>query len=137
MNEPHWLRREWVDALHFQQLKRLGGSYGVRDECVIKSALARPVNQCGYGQVEDIVALASAYGFGLCRGHGYSDGNKRIAFMAMAVFLDINGWVLEAPVPEVVVAMLGVAAGEISEADLVSWLRQHVQRQHVQAAPDA
>ncbi len=132
MNEPLGLRREWVNALHFQQLKRFGGLYGVRDEGAVESALARPRNQWAYAQAEDIAALAAAYGFDLCRGHGYSDGNKRIGFMAMAVFLEVNGWVLEAPEPEVVVTMLGVAAGEISETDLAAWLRKHI---HV--APNA
>ncbi len=127
MNEPLWLRRDWVDALHFQQLKRFGGLYGIRDEDAIESALARPLNQWAYKQAEDIAALAAAYGFGLCRSHGYSDGNKRIGFMAMAVFLEINDWMLEAPEPEVVVTMLGVASGEICEADLAAWLRQHAQ----------
>lgn len=127
MKEPLWLRRDWLDALHFQQLKRFGGLYGIRDEGAIESALGRPVNQWAYGQAEDVAALAAAYGFGLCRGHGYSDGNKRIAFMAMAVFLDVNDWALEAPEPEVVVTMLGVATGEISEADLATWLREHIQ----------
>jgi len=127
VKEPLWLRRDWLDALHFQQLKRFGGLYGIRDEGAIESALGRPVNQWAYGQAEDVAALAAAYGFGLCRGHGYSDGNKRIAFMAMAVFLDVNDWALEAPEPEVVVTMLGVATGEISEADLAAWLREHIQ----------
>jgi death-on-curing protein len=126
VKEPFWLKREWVDALHFQQLKRFGGLFGIRDEGAIESALARPVNQWGYGQATDLAALAAAYGFGLARSHGYSDGNKRIAFMAMAVFLDLNGLALEAPEPDVVEVILRLAAGELSEEGLASWLRQRV-----------
>ena len=127
MKEPLWLRREWVDALHFQQLKRFGGLVGVRDEGVIESALARPINQRAYEQATEIAELAEAYGFGLARSHGYSDGNKRIGFMAMAVFLDLNGCALQAPEEEVVVTMLGVATGEVTEAALTSWIRRHMQ----------
>jgi death on curing protein len=125
VREPLWLKREWVDALHFQQLKRFGGLYGIRDEGAIESALARPINQWAYGQADDLAALAAAYGYGLARSHGYSDGNKRIAFVGMAVFLDLNGAVLEAPESDVVEVMLRVAAGEQSEVQLASWLRAH------------
>ena len=124
--EPLWLRRAWVDALHFQQLKRFGGLFGVRDDGAIESALARARNQWEYAEERDIAALAAAYGFGLTRSHGYSDGNKRIGFMAMAVFLDLNGRELDAPEPEVVQVMVGVASGEISEAELATWLRGHL-----------
>lgn len=126
MTEPLWLRREWVDALHFQQLQRFGGLHGIRDEGAIESALARARNQWEYAGERDIAALAAAYGYGLTRGHGYSDGNKRIGFLAMAVFLDLHGYDLEAPEPEVVRIMLGVAAGEVAEPDLAAWVRAHL-----------
>lgn len=128
MTEPIWLRRTWVDALHFHQLKRFGGLYGVRDEGAIESALARARNLWEYGASRDLAALAASYGFGLTRGHGYSDGNKRIGFVAMAVFLDLNGWSLEAPEAEVVAVMLGIAAGEKSERELGDWVRSHLVR---------
>lgn len=126
MKEPLWLKREWVDALHFQQLKRFGGLYGIRDEGAIESALARPINQWAYEQAKDLAALAAAYGFGLARSHGYSDGNKRIALVAMGVFLELNGSTLEASETEVVEVILSVAAGNMSEEDLESWLRAHI-----------
>ncbi|MQA91383.1 MAG: type II toxin-antitoxin system death-on-curing family toxin [Gemmatimonas sp.] len=127
MKEPLWLKREWLDGLHYQQLKRFGGLYGIRDEGAIESALARPRNQWAYGQVEDIADLAAAYGYGLARSHGYSDGNKRVGFMAMAVFLDVNGWVLGAAEPDVVKTMVAVAAGELGEVGLAGWVRERVQ----------
>jgi len=124
--EPLWLRRQWVDALHFQQLKRFGGLYGMRDEGAIDSALARARNQWEYAEERDLAALAAAYGFGLTRSHGYSDGNKRVGFVAMAVFLELNGRELDAPEPEVVRVMLGVAAGDVAEPELAEWLRGHL-----------
>lgn len=127
MSEPIWLKRVWVDAIHFQQLQRFGGLYGLRDEDAIESALARPRNQWVYATVTDITTLAAAYGYGLTRGHGYVDGNKRVGFVAMAVFLDLNGLSLEAPEPEVVQVMLAVASGDLSETDFVRWVRRHIQ----------
>jgi death-on-curing protein len=125
VSEPVWLKRVWVDAIHFQQLQRFGGMYGVRDEGAIDSALARPRNQWTYQDRADLAALAAAYGYGLARSHGYLDGDKRTGFVAMAIFLDLNGWTLDAPEPEVVRIMVGVAAGEITEADLAVWVRTH------------
>ena len=127
MTQPLWLLRAWVDALHFQQLNRFGGLFGVRDEGAIESALARPRNQWEYAGERDIAALAAAYGYGLTRSHGYSDGNKRVGFMAMAVFLDLNGWSLDAGETAVVVVMLAVAAGEMLEIDFAAWVRRHLQ----------
>lgn len=127
MSEPLWLERSWVDALHYQQLSRFGGLFGIRDEGAVESALARARNQWEYAQERDIGRLAAAYGFGLTRNHGYSDGNKRIGFVAMAVFLDVNGWSLEAPEPEVVRIMLAVAEGSLSEESLGDWVREHLE----------
>jgi death-on-curing protein len=130
VTEPIWLRREWVDALHFQQLKRFGGLFGVRDSGAIDSALARARNQWEYAETRDICLLAAAYGYGLTRSHGYSDGNKRVGFVAMAVFLDVNGRSLDAPGREVVDVMLGVAAGTLPEEELAVWVRRYVTDPH-------
>jgi len=127
VSDPLWLRRSWVDALHFRQLRRFGGRYGVRDEGAVESALARERNQWEDAGERDIARLAAAYGYGLTRSHGYSDGKKRIGFVAMAAFLDTNGWTVEAPEAEVVRIMLAAAAGEASEATLGAWVRDHLQ----------
>ena len=123
--EPVWLQRRWVDALHFQQLARFGGLHGVRDDGAIESALARARNQWEYGGERDLCRLAAAYAFGLARNHGYSDGNKRIAFVAMAVFLDLNGMEFIADEVEVVQTILALAAGELGEEAIWEWIRRN------------
>lgn len=128
MTEPVWLERRWVDALHFQQLRRFGGGHGTRDGGAVESALARPRNPWEYAEERDPAALAVAYAFGLARNHGYVDGNKRIAFVAAAVFLELNGWELDAPEPDVVRTMLALAAGELGEEEVAGWLRAHLRR---------
>lgn len=122
--EPRWLSRRIVDALHEQELIRHGGLPGVRDDGALESALARPQQKWAYG-TPDLFDLAAAYGFGLARNHGYSDGNKRIAFVALNVFLMLNGNVLVVPEPEAVITMLALAAGDLDEDALAAWCRTH------------
>jgi len=111
--------------MHSELIREHGGSPGIRDANLIESALARPQNKWSYGE-EDIVELAAAYGYGLARNHGYIDGNKRIAFMAMFVFLYQNGFFLDAENFEVVSVMLKVAARNLSEEALSGWLRSRL-----------
>ncbi len=126
MDKPVWLRRRDADAIHFDQLQQHGGISGVRDENALESALGRPRNRWAYQPDSDLAALAAAYGYGLATNHGYNDGNKRVAFMAMYVFLGLNGWEIEAPEPEVVQVMLAVADGQLDEDRLGDWLRDHM-----------
>jgi len=122
--EPLWLTRHTVGAIHHAQIRQHGGSYGVRDEGLIASALARPQNRHGYSPHSDLPEIAAAYGYGLTKNHGFVDGNKRVGFMAMYVFLALNGLEIEAAEAEVVVLMTEVASGERSEEDLAEWLRE-------------
>lgn len=125
MNEPTWLSRLAVDALHLDQLREHGGLRGLRDENALESALARPRQRLAYDPTGDLPALAAAYGFGLAQDHPYADGNKRIGFLALATFLELNGVKLEALDAAVVKIMHAVAAGKATEEDLATWIRQH------------
>lgn len=126
MEEPRWLSRRVVDELHNREVQRHGGLPGIRDEGAIESALARPRQKWTYDPEADLAELAAGYGFGLARNHGYLDGNKRVGFVALAVFLPLNGRRLVAPEVEAVAVMLGVAAGELDEAALAVWIRRSI-----------
>lgn len=123
MSEPVWLSRFLIDAMHREQLREHGGSPGLRDEGLLESALMRPRNRWAYDPASDLGTLAAAYGYGLGTNHPYIDGNKRVAFLALYVFLDLNGWQLDAEETEVVATMRSLAAGEMREDDLAGWLR--------------
>jgi death on curing protein len=126
MDEPIWVDRLVVDAVHLDQLREHGGLQGIRDENVLESALARARNRWAYETEADPAMLAAAYGFGLATSHPYRDGNKRIAFLTMVLFLGLNGWDLEAPETEVISIMLAVADGRSSEPELAEWLRKYM-----------
>ena len=123
--EPTWLSRIVVDAIHNDQLREHGGLPGVRDENALESALARPLHKWSYGEKTDVPTLAAAYGFGLVKNHPYRDGNKRIGFLAIVTFLEMNRFRFEATDAEVIAEMLGLADGRVSESELVDWIRTH------------
>ena len=124
--EPLWVDRVVVDAVHLDMLRTHGGLRGIRDENALESALARPRHRYAYARRADLPALAASYGYGLARNHPYRDGNKRTALLVMVVFLELNGRELEASEAEVVTMMLKLSAGELSEAALAVWLRDHL-----------
>ena len=121
--EPVWIPRDLAEAFHHDQLQKHGGRFGVRDENLLESALARPRQRWAYEDGVDLADLAASYALGIPKNHSFIDGNKRTAFMALYTFLRINGGRLEAAEPEAVEVMLGVAAGELGEPELAAWCR--------------
>lgn len=120
-----WIATDVALAAHAEQLAEHGGGEGVRDTGALESAMARPVNLSLYGE-PDAAGLAAAYAFGIARNHPFVDGNKRTAAVVAETFLMLNGWRLEASDAELVVAILALAAGELSEPDLPDWFREHI-----------
>src|SRR5580704_15422917 len=104
------------------------GVPGIRDEGLFSSAMARPQDRAAYGDRPDVADRAAAYAFGLARNHPFLDGNKRTAFVVMELFLNLNGWTLDADDAVCISMMLTLAAGELSEGMLAKWLRGHVER---------
>lgn len=120
------MERVVVDAIHADMLLTHGGLHGVRSEESLESALARPRQRFAYDEGSDLASLAAAYAHGLARSHPYADGNKRVAFLTMAVFLEINRLELEAEEADVVTTMVALAAGTLGEDELAEWIRAHV-----------
>jgi death-on-curing protein len=123
-NDPLWITYEQAIAIHSRQLRRFGGAAGLRDEGMLRSALERPVNKWRYEQSE-LAELASAYAFGLAKNHAFVDGNKRIAFMAMMIFLRRNGVDFQPDPAHATAMILALAAGEVSEESLTRWIRDN------------
>ena len=121
--EPHWLSRLVVDAIHNDQIREHGGLTGVRDENALESALARPQQKWHYDEATDIPALAAAYAFGFVKNHPYRDGNKRVGFLVMAIFLELNGEEFHAHDADVVVEIVALADGRVTETALAEWIR--------------
>ncbi|MGX4802340.1 type II toxin-antitoxin system death-on-curing family toxin [Bradyrhizobium guangdongense] len=123
--EPLWITYEQAVAIHSRQLRRFGGAAGLRDEGMLRSALERPINKWRYEQAA-MDELAGAYAFGLAKNHAFVDGNKRLSFMAMMVFLHKNGVAFSPDPAEATTIILSLAAGEVSEPNLVRWIRDNL-----------
>lgn len=125
MSAWRWVDRKALLLLHDESLAEHGGASGIRDEGLLDSALARPVNLALY-ETPDAAALAASYALGLSRNHPFLDGNKRAAFLAVGLFLARNGFRLQATQADATLTMLCLAAGDLSETAYAEWLRSHI-----------
>jgi len=128
MREPRWINRRALLLLHAETLAEHGGFSGMRDEGLLASTLARPRNHFAYKKNCDLADLATAYAFGLSQSHPFQDGNKRAAFLAAGLFLELNGFEF---VPEQVAAaqtFFDVAGGKVTEKELAGWIRENSRR---------
>ena len=113
-----------IRAIHGKQLAVHGGGMGMRDDGLLEPALTRPM-QLAAASPPDVAALAAAYGHGLAKNHPFIDGNKRTAFVAVELFLALNGSQLTASDTDCVMTMLAVAASDIDENAFADWIRHH------------
>jgi death on curing protein len=123
---PIWIDQRALLLLHRESLAQFGGTSGLRDEGSLDPALTRPVSKHSYEGCSDLPELAAAYGFGLARNHAFVDGNTRVAFLAVGVFLAINGHRFSATPVEAIDAILALASGSMEEEQFGLWIRAHM-----------
>ena len=121
-----YVPREVVLAVHADLLQRYGGKPGLRDPGLLDSALAQPKMTVG-GKFahKTLFDKAAAYGFRVCKNHPFIDGNKRVAFVLMDVFLQQNGWEIKAAEEDAYTIIMALASGQLSKAQLATWLKEH------------
>jgi death-on-curing protein len=122
---PRWIDRRALVLLLAESLAEHGGLPGFRDETALDAALARPRHIRAYEPRADLARLAAAYCYGIIRGHPFSDGNRRAGFLAIGLFLALNGYELAVGQIEAVETILTVAEGNLSEPQLAVWIRKH------------
>lgn len=120
-----WIDPQALLLLHGESLAEHGGRAGLRDAGLLASALDRPKNLAVY-ESPDVAALAASYAKGLAQNHAFVDGNKRAAFLAVGLFLYINGYRLRATQADATVAVIALAAGELSEEGFAQWIRERL-----------
>lgn len=121
MREPVWLLPEALLAAHDAQIAEHGGLDGVRDMALFESALAHPRNIFVCGE-PTFCELAAAYAHRIAKNHPFLDGSERVAYVALRLFLLLNGFDLTAGTVEKIDVMMKLAAGELSEGGLAAWI---------------
>ena len=127
MIEPIWIEEELVFAIHDRLVVEHGGAEGVRDESLLQSALARPLNYIVYAS-SDIIELAAKYTAGIVQNHPFVDGNKRTGFVIGVLFLELNGYRFTASEEAAAQAVLELAAGTVDENGFCEFLRANAER---------
>ncbi len=108
------------------QLSEHGGASGIRDQGLFESALDKPRNLFAYSDPPPtLFQMAASYAFGLAKNHAFVDGNKRTAFVVCLSFVKQNGWVLGGSQTDRYLKFYSLAAGDLSETELVAWLQKH------------
>ena len=125
MKSPVWVNPTALRLLHSESLAEHGGLPGMRDEGLLMSALARPQNLFAYEKITNISRLAAAYAYGIARNHPFVDGNKRAAFLSIGLFLALNDFQLQVEPLEAVNTMFSLAAGDLDETELASWIEKY------------
>lgn len=121
------LTKKQVILLHRDIIAQSGGSLEIRDEGLLDSALNAPFQTfAGMELYPTIIEKASRLGYSLIKNHAFVDGNKRIGAHTMLVFLTLNGIEIEYEDNDFIHLVLGVASGEISDVQLLEWLKQHI-----------
>jgi death-on-curing protein len=128
VTEPVWIEERDALALHDRLLALHGGAAGLRDDALLKSAMARPQQHYAYGKSPDILDLAAVYTAGIVRNHPFVDGNKRTGFVIGILFLELNGYRFIASQEAAAQAVLELAAGSLDEIAYSAFLRANVTR---------
>ena len=123
MTQPLWIDERDTLTLHDRLLALHGGAAGVRDDALLKSALARPQQIYAYADSPDLIDLAAAYTVGIVRNPPFIDGNKRTGFVVGILFLELNGYRFSANEADAAQAVFALAAGTLDEAGYAAFLR--------------
>jgi death on curing protein len=125
VKEPVWIDERDALTLHDRLLALHGGAVGLRDDGLLKSALARPQQHFAYAESPDIVDMAAAYTSGIVRNRPFVDGNKRTGFVVGVLFLELNGYRFNASEEDAAQMVLELASGNLEEAGYIAFLRAH------------
>ena len=117
-----FLRKGEILALHERSLVEHGGSYGIRDEGALDSAIAAPENR-SYYENADVTGCAAAYAFHLTQAHAFIDGNKRVAAASTVTFLKFNGKKFKIPKQDLIDLFMDIAAGKLPRDQVEQILR--------------
>ena len=118
-----FLTKSEIIEINKQTTEKHGGLNKIREVSLLESAISNPQNLYYYKN-KDIYILAAGYAVSIIKNHPFLDGNKRTGFLAMDLFLRLNGLTIKFRQKETVEAMIKVATNEIQLDDLSIWLKK-------------
>lgn len=128
MKEPNWINVEVLLAIHSEIIFEHGGIAGIRDRNLLESTCAASKQLYHYSNPKPtICALAAHHAFSLTRNHPFRDGNKRMSALICELFLELNHYTLSASDEEAYFIFLDLAAGTVTELELMHWLDKNCQ----------
>ena len=123
---PRFLTKEYVTAIHADQINKYGGGPGLRDVGLLESALAQPRATFGGEWLHPtLFDMAAAYLFHLVENHPFLDGNKRVGTATAIVFLELNQIEINVDEAELADFVLQVAQGRIDKQTIADFFRNH------------
>lgn len=129
--EPLFLTYDEAVQINLDQVRRYGGTAGVRDQGLLESALAMP--QAGFGDQyvhADLFEMAAAYLFHIVKNHPFIDGNKRCGAVAARTFLILNGIDVEMTSDEIYDLVIATAEGRATKQEIAEVFRHHIRGLH-------
>jgi len=127
---PRWISKQAVLAIHEKLLAEHGGAPGLLDEGLLDAAIASPRNHFAHERA-DTLRLAAAYAYALSQNHPFADGDKRAALTVAGVFLELNGFRLDASEHDAAQATRALSSRELDEVEFAAWLRACSSKLHV------
>lgn len=125
-NEPRWLPLEAIVDVAQKVVAATGEPFFIRDRGLLESACDRPTNHWQYGE-QDVVTLAIVLLLGIAQNHPFEQGNKRTAFVAASMFLEMNGYFFDLPDSRVLGDILiELIAGQIDQNEVVAAVQDFV-----------
>jgi len=126
-DEPVWLGADVAVAINARSIAVWGGQFtNVRDENLLRAAIARPLNKWHFNPVRPtIFELAAAYCFALAKGHVFQDANKRTAYVVSVTFLERNGIIFAPDLLDAIRMLDAAAEGSATEDDLANWFERN------------
>lgn len=122
-----FLSVEDILRLHERVIAGSGGSLGILSQAALESAVTQPQQSfAGADLYGSLAEKAAALAFFLALNHPFIDGNKRVAYTAMEVFLVLNGYEVIASVDDAESTFLDLAAGNLTRQQLTEWLSQRI-----------
>jgi death-on-curing protein len=122
---PVFLTFDEILVIHEHQIRKYGGSSGLRDFGLLESARGGVEATFGGEFLHaSLFEMAAAYLYGICKNHPFVDGNKRTALACALVFLGLNGKRIRSPQDTLVDLVIGIAEGTVSKAAVAVFLEE-------------